>query len=66
MNATMQRTFRLHDRYTLDAQLSANNVLNHVVYSGYNTTFIPGSPSFGAPLGANGMRSVQLQFRVRF
>jgi hypothetical protein len=66
MDASMNRTFRLPHRTTLDAQLNASNVLNHVSYSGYNTTFIPGSTSFGAPLGARGMRSMSLQFRVRF
>ena len=43
LNAGMNRTFRLHDKYTLDAQLTANNVLNHPVYSGWNTNWIPGS-----------------------
>jgi hypothetical protein len=66
MNAVMNRTFRLHDRYSLDAQLSANNVLNHVVFSGWNTGWAPGSPTFGGPAGANGMRSISLQFRLRF
>ena len=66
MSATMNRTFRLHDRYTLDAQLNANNVLNHVVINGYNTGWIPGSTTFGAPSGANGMRSMSVQLRMRF
>ena len=74
LNATMSRTFRLHDRYTLDTQLAANNVLNHVVISGYNTTWIPPSATlgsafisqFGAPVGANQMRSVSLQLTVKF
>jgi hypothetical protein len=66
MSATMNRTFRLHDKYTLDAQLNANNVLNHVVYTGWNTMWIPGSTTFGGPTAANGMRSISLQFRMRF
>jgi trimeric autotransporter adhesin len=81
MNASMNRTFRLHDKYTLDAQLNATNVLNHVVISGYNTTWTPPvlqscgtgggtcsvpSRTFGAPLGAGGMRAISLQFRMRF
>jgi trimeric autotransporter adhesin len=66
MSGTMNRTFRLHDRYTLDAQLNANNVLNHVVITGYNTAWIPGSPTFGAPSSANSMRSVSIQLRMRF
>ena len=66
MSAAMNRTFRLHDRYTLDATLNASNVLNHVVISGYNTYYIPGSTTFGAPTGANGMRSMSVQLRMRF
>jgi trimeric autotransporter adhesin len=66
MNANMNRTFRLHDRYTLDATLNATNILNHVVYSGWNTSWSPLNKSFGAPAGANGMRSISLAFRMRF
>jgi len=66
MSAGMNRTFRLHDHYTLDAQLTANNVLNKVVLSGYTTTWIPGSTTFGFPTGAGSMRSIQIQFRLRF
>jgi hypothetical protein len=66
MNAGMDRTFRLRDRYTLDAQLNATNVLNHVVISGYNTTFSQYSNTFGAPTAANAMRSISIQFRLRY
>jgi hypothetical protein len=66
MNMVLLRTFRLHDRTTLDAQLTANNVLNHVVYTGWNTTWIANSAAFGAPLNANQMRTIALQFRARF
>jgi hypothetical protein len=66
MNMGMNRTFRLHDRYTLDAQLNATNVLNHVVISGYNTAWIPGSTTFGFPTGAGGMRTISIQFRLRY
>ena len=66
MSASMNRTFRLHDRYTLDAQVNASNVLNHVVISGYNTTWIANSRTFGAPLGAKDMRSMSVQLRMRF
>jgi trimeric autotransporter adhesin len=66
MNASMQRTFRLHDRYTLDATLNANNVLNHVVFTGWNTSWSPVNKSFGAPASASQMRSISLQFRMRF
>jgi len=64
LNATMQRTFRLSKRYNLSAQLDATNVLNHVMYSGWNTSV--GSPQFGAPAGTNGMRTIQITMRLRF
>ncbi|HEY4379105.1 MAG TPA: carboxypeptidase regulatory-like domain-containing protein [Acidobacteriaceae bacterium] len=69
MDASMNRTFRLHgmhDRYTLDAQLNASNVLNHVAFGGYNTSWIPNSTIFGTPSGPKGMRSISVQLRMRF
>jgi hypothetical protein len=74
----MARTFRLSKRYNLSAQLDATNVLNHVVYSGWNTTINPSQTSalsqagtilptqFGAPSGTNGMRTIQITMRLRF
>jgi hypothetical protein len=78
LNAQMARTFRLSKRYNLSAQLDATNVLNHVVYSGWNTTINPSQTSalsqagtilptqFGAPSGTNGMRTIQITMRLRF
>jgi hypothetical protein len=64
LDARMARTFRLSKRLNLSAQLDATNVLNHVVYSGWNTTV--GSPQFGAPGGTNGMRTMQITMRLRY
>ena len=64
LDAKMARTFRLSKRLNLSAQLDATNVLNHVVYSGWNTTV--GSPQFGAPGGTNGMRTMQITMRLRY
>jgi hypothetical protein len=64
LNASMNRGFRIHDRYNLTAQIDANNVLNHVAYSSWNTTV--GSPLFGEATGAGGMRSVTITLRARF
>jgi hypothetical protein len=77
LNANMLRTFRLHGRYSLDASLTATNVLNHVVYGGWNVNWTaPVAPSqgstttprssFGAPLSVNGMRSVSIHLTMRF
>ncbi|MGP8260766.1 MAG: carboxypeptidase regulatory-like domain-containing protein [Acidobacteriaceae bacterium] len=64
LNASLDRTFRLHTRYNLETRLDATNVLNHVVYSSWITTV--GSPQFGAPASANGMRSMSITMRLRF
>lgn len=63
-NASLQRTFRLDKRYSLDARVDATNVLNHVNFSSYNTVF--NSTQFGLPVSANGMRSLEANARVRF
>jgi hypothetical protein len=64
LNASMSRTFRLHDRYNLDIRLDSTNTLNHVTYSGWLTTV--NSSQFGLPAGTNGMRTTQLTTRLRF
>jgi trimeric autotransporter adhesin len=64
LNASMDRTFRLHDRFNLETRLDAINALNHVVYSSYITTI--GNSQFGAPGGVQSMRTVQLTMRLRY
>jgi hypothetical protein len=64
LNASLARTFRLHDRYNLDVHLDANNALNHVAYTSWNT--IVGSPQFGAAAAANSMRVIQATMRLRY
>jgi hypothetical protein len=64
LNASLDRTWRLHDRYNVEARVDANNVLNHVAYSSWNT--IVGQSLFGQPTGANGMRSLTITLRGRF
>lgn len=64
LGASMSRTFRLSDRFSTDVRVDAANALNHVTFSGWNTTV--GSPQFGLPASANAMRSVTTTVRVRF
>jgi hypothetical protein len=64
LNASLDRTWRLHDRYNVEARVDANNVLNHVAYSGWNTTV--GSSLYGQVTGAGGMRSLTITIRGRF
>jgi hypothetical protein len=78
-NASLARTFRVAKRYNLDIRVDSTNLLNHVVYSSWNTTLNPitnpGSdsvftpelnPLFGLPAAANAMRSLQVTARLRF
>jgi hypothetical protein len=75
-NASLQRSFRLKDRYNLDLRVDSTNLLNHVVFTSWNTTLNPtsnpalspasNSPLFGLPAAANAMRSLQTTMRLRF
>ncbi len=67
-NASLSRTFRIEKRYNLDVRVDTSNLLNHVVYSSYNTTIDPTlvSPLFGLPASANSMRTLQSTARLRF
>ena len=67
LNATLRRDFRLHDRYTLGAEIDANNVLNHVVYSSWYNSISPSNPNplFGTPSNTNTMRNVTITLRLR-
>jgi hypothetical protein len=64
MDGALQRTFRAGKKYFLDARLDATNLINHAVYSSWNTTV--GNAQFGLPVSVNPMRSVQGTFRLRF
>jgi hypothetical protein len=74
LNASLARTFRLKDRYNLDLRVDSTNLLNHVVFTAWNTTINrvqPGlpaatNPQFGLPVGTNPMRSLQTTARLRF
>ena len=64
LDSSTARTFKLRDRSSFDLRLDATNVLNHVVYTGWNT--ITNSTTFGLPAATQAMRSVQLSGRLRF
>ena len=75
-NASLARTFRLKDRYNFDLRVDSTNLLNHVVFTSWNTTLNPvsnpainptlSSPLFGLPAAANAMRSLLITTRLRF
>jgi hypothetical protein len=64
LSASLARTFKLKDRYTLDLRVDANNALNRVSYRNWNTNV--NSPQFGLPAAANAMRTLQTTLRLRF
>ena len=64
LDGALQRTFRPAGRYFLDVRLDATNLLNHVVFTSWNTTY--NNVQFGLPVSPNSMRSVQTTIRLRF
>jgi hypothetical protein len=64
LNGAMSRTFRLKNPFNLDVRVDGTNVLNHGVFTGWNT--VVNSTTFGLPVAANPMRSLQLTARLRF
>jgi len=64
LDGSLARTFRLRSDYSLDVRADATNLLNHAVYSGWNTT--TNSTTFGLPASADAMRSIKITGRFRF
>jgi hypothetical protein len=64
LNGTLQRTFRFKGNLNMDLSVAATNLLNHVVYTTWNTTI--NSPTFGLPAATNPMRSLQTTIRLRY
>jgi hypothetical protein len=64
LNGAMSRTFRLRNPFNLDVRVDATNLLNHVAFTGWNSTV--NSTTFGLPASAGAMRSLQLTGRLRF
>ncbi len=64
LNGAMSRTLRLRNPFNLDVRVDGTNVLNHGVFTGWNT--VVNSTTFGLPTAANPMRSLQVTARLRF
>jgi trimeric autotransporter adhesin len=64
LDTSVARTFRPTGRFYLDLKVAATNMLNHPVFTGWNTTV--NSTQFGLPLEPNAMRSLQTSLRLRF
>ena len=63
LNASLGRTFRVSDRLNLDLRFDVTNALNHVTFTTWNSIV---NTQFGLPAGANAMRSLVTNLRVRF
>jgi hypothetical protein len=55
---------RLKNPFNLDIRIDATNMLNHAVFTGWNT--VVNSTTFGLPAQASQMRTVQATARLRF
>jgi hypothetical protein len=64
LDSSLARTFRPNGRFFLDAKVAVTNLMNHPVFTGWNTTV--NSTQFGLPLTANAMRSLETSLRLRF
>lgn len=64
LNGSMARTLRLRNPFNLDVRIDATNLLNHGVFTGWNT--VANSTTFGLPAQVNAMRSLQATARLRF
>jgi trimeric autotransporter adhesin len=64
LDSSLARTFRPSPHFYLDARVDATNLLNHGVFTTWNTTV--NSTQFGLPLAANPMRSLETSLRLRF
>ena len=64
LGASLARSFRMSERVNTDLRIDAQNALNHVSYTSWNTVVT--SSQFGLPTSANTMRSVRVNLRVRF
>ena len=64
LDGSMERTFRPNKHFYLDARIKATNLLNHAVFSSWNTTLE--STQFGLPQSVSPMRSLEATMRVRF
>lgn len=62
--ASMQRTFRVNDRVTLNLRVDSTNTLNHVVFGSYIANYP--STQLGIPSGPNQMRQLTTTAQFRF
>jgi hypothetical protein len=64
LNGAFGRVFRFGERRSVDLQLQAQNLLNHVTITSWGTVL--GANNYGLATDAAGMRKLTMNLRVRF
>ena len=64
LNGSVGRVFRMGERRSVDLQLQAQNLLNHVTITSWGTVL--SSNNYGLATGAAGMRKITAMLRFRF
>ena len=64
LNGSVGRIFRIGERRSIDLQMQAQNLLNHVTINSWGTVL--GSNNYGLAASAAGMRKLSAHLRVRF
>jgi hypothetical protein len=64
LDASLERTFRVTDKWNADLRVDSTNALNHVAFTSWGTTL--DNAQFGLPTAVNAMRSMKVTLRVRF
>jgi hypothetical protein len=64
LGASLQRTFRVNDRVTLNLRVDSTNALNHVVFGGYVVNYP--STQLGVATAPNQMRQMTTTAQFRF
>ncbi len=64
LNGSLGRIFRLGERRSVDLQLQAQNLLNHVTINSWGT--VVGANNYGLATGAAAMRQLTVSLRFRF
>jgi hypothetical protein len=64
LDGSLQRIFRMGERRSVDFQMQATNLLNHVTITSWGTVL--GSSNWGLASNAAAMRKVSFNLRFRF
>jgi len=64
LNASLGRVFRIGERHSIDLRYDVTNALNHVTFTGFNTTV--GSNNIGLLSGPSAMRAMTATIRFRW